>query len=171
MKTALTTLGYTYDEVTSTVYTGMTIGDLLAYIGRAVRGCASATELSKLKPSLTWMLAVTCCCRDNDQGYFYGSSVFYATYLEAQYGTDSGSDGTITGQDIMAGINTDISSDPYPDNFTIIGSNAVGIFANTTPRTRPGRACASPATTTRRSTWPGTSSTPTVLLTLPPSWL
>ncbi len=35
----------------------------------------------------------------------------------------------------MAGINTDISSEPYPDNFTISGTHAVGIFANTSPRT------------------------------------
>ena len=72
---------------------------------------------------------------DNDFGYFTGGTPIYSTYFEATYGTDSGSKGVINGQDIMAGISTDISSDPYPDNFTINGAHAVGIFANASPNT------------------------------------
>ena len=72
---------------------------------------------------------------DNDFGYFMGGTPLYSTYFEATYGTDSGSKGVINGQDIMAGVGTDISSDPYPDNFTINGANAVGIFANASSNT------------------------------------
>ena len=35
----------------------------------------------------------------------------------------------------MTGVNVDVSADPYPDSFKTLGANAVGIFANTAPRT------------------------------------
>ena len=60
----------------------------------------------------------------------------YTQYLEAAYtGADAGSDGTITGADIMAGLHINISADPYPDSFTITGPNAVAIFTNDAPKT------------------------------------
>jgi len=62
-------------------------------------------------------------------------TTLYTDYLEADYGVDAGSDGTITGADIMAGLNLNISADPYPDNFTITGPNAVAIFTNDPPKT------------------------------------
>ncbi len=134
MEAALTTLGFSYDEVTNTAYTGMTVSALLAYkavlyAGTISSGAEQTQTIAYLDASGKLLVS------DNDQGYSTNGSVFYATYLGATYGTDSGSKGPITGQDIMAGINTDISSDPYPDNFTITGANAVGIFANTSPRT------------------------------------
>ena len=65
---------------------------------------------------------------DNDFGYFLNADPLYTTYFESTYVSDSGSDGVLTGQDIMAGINPDISADPYPDDFTIAGTNGVVIF-------------------------------------------
>lgn len=65
---------------------------------------------------------------DNDFGYYNQGQVIYTTYFESTYVSDSGSDGTLTGQDFMAGIDPDISADPYPDDFTITGANGVIIF-------------------------------------------
>jgi hypothetical protein len=53
---------------------------------------------------------------DNDVGYGIGSTLFYQDYLMSLYQTDTGSDGIITGLEMMDGIIIDISADPYPDD-------------------------------------------------------
>ena len=131
--TALTNLGYTYSVVASSSSTGVPVNLLdyqyVIWAGIPSTG-AEATQLMVYLDAGGRALVA-----DNDFGYSMGGTPLYATYFEAVYGMDSGSDGVINGQDIMAGISADISSDPYPDNFTINGSHAVGIFANTAPRT------------------------------------
>jgi hypothetical protein len=68
---------------------------------------------------------------DNDFGYTDRTTVLYQTYFQATYVADAGSDGVIHGVDIEAGTDADISSDPYPDSFTI-GPDAVGITIRNT---------------------------------------
>ena len=53
---------------------------------------------------------------DNDQGYFTNATSFFQNYLMALYQTDAGSDGTITGLEMMTGLTLNISADPYPDD-------------------------------------------------------
>ncbi len=65
---------------------------------------------------------------ENDFGWSMGSHPVYVTYFEATYVSDAGSDGQLTGLGIMAGIDPDISADPYPDDFTISGTNGSVIF-------------------------------------------
>ena len=72
-----------------------------------------------------------------DEGYYantYPGTGFYTNYLQGHLKADSGSQGPITGADIMAGVNMDLTSASYPDSFAL-GPNAVGIFANTAPLT------------------------------------
>ena len=123
---ALATLGYTYLEVSATTFAGMPVADLLEYkavvfIGIPGTGGPQEKAMEYMDAGGSFMVA------DNDVGYAVGSSVFYTTYLQATYLTDAGSDGVVVGTDIMAGISTDISGDPYPDDF-LAGADAVGIF-------------------------------------------
>ena len=51
--------------------------------------------------------------------------------MEAQYGGDdalSNGTGTVVGEDIMNGLSAGITSDPYPDYYTITGANTTRIF-------------------------------------------
>jgi len=133
--TALTSLGYTYNVTTSSGYSSMSVAALTAYEAVLYAGNMSAggTLLSKTTAYLDagGRFLVT----GNDFGYFNGASPLYQTYLEATYLADGGSQGTTTGADIMAGVNPDISSDPYPDSFSLRGPDAVGVFANNAPNT------------------------------------
>ena len=52
----------------------------------------------------------------------------FGTYFQAQYVSDDGSDGLLTGADVMSGIMLDISADPYPDDVVLTGPNATGLF-------------------------------------------
>jgi hypothetical protein len=119
-------LGYTYLVVDTATFLAMSVDDLLEYqavifVHYPSTGAEQNQCMAYLDAGGSLLVA------DNDFGYFEGTSTLYQTYLEATYVSDAGSDGTITGVDIMAGISADISSDPYPDDFTI-GPDAVGIF-------------------------------------------
>lgn len=70
---------------------------------------------------------------ENDEAYFFGGrtgppSTLFGTYFQAQYVSDDGSDGMITGVDLMSGLTLDISADPFPDDVVLTGPNATGLF-------------------------------------------
>lgn len=126
MATALANLGYAYDIVSSSSSTGVP-ADMFAY--DAVLWAGNPSAGAEHTAILTYLdgggrLLVS----DNDFGYFNDGTPLYTGYFQADYLTDSGSDGVITGVDIMAGITTDVSSDPFPDDFAIVGPDATGIF-------------------------------------------
>jgi uncharacterized repeat protein (TIGR01451 family) len=130
---SLTRLGYTYYRVTtSTLPPVETWKNYSAVVWSGSPSGATNTGLIKsyLDAGGSFLIAY------NDLGYFYSTDTLYTDYLEAAYtGADAGSDGLITGADIMAGLHIDISADPYPDSFTITGPNAVAIFTNDAPKT------------------------------------
>ena len=130
---SLTRLGFTFNRVTtSTLPPIATWTDYLAVIWAGSPSSTTNAGLIKSYLDAGGSFMITY----NDFGYFYGTDTLYTDYLEVVYtDDDSGSDGTITGADIMAGVNLDISADPYPDSFTITGPNAVPIFTNDTPKT------------------------------------
>lgn len=129
---SLARLGYTYYRVTtSTLPPVATWTDYSAVLWAG--SPSGATNTAKIKSYLDAGGAFL--ITYNDLGYFYDDDTLYTEYLEAAYtGLDAGSDGTITGADIMAGLNLNISADPYPDSFTITGPNAVAIFTNDPPK-------------------------------------
>ncbi len=130
-KTAMDNLGYTYDVVSSSSSTGIP-ANMLNYMAVLYAGVpSSGAEQNQLIAYLDGggRLVIA----DNDFGYTDRTTVLYQTYFEATYIADSGSDGLIHGVDIEDGTDVDISSDPYPDSF-MIGADATGIFANTSPR-------------------------------------
>ncbi len=128
---SLTRMGFTYYRVTtSTLPPVETWTTYSAVIWTGSPSGATNTSLIKSYLDAGGAFLITY----NDFGYFYNTDTLYTDYLEADYGTDAGSDGTITGADIMAGLNINISADPYPDSFTITGPNAVAIFTNDPPK-------------------------------------
>jgi len=111
----LIALGKTYTRVTNTVAMGMTTSDWLMYDAILWVGVPSVGEEQDS--------CIAYCngggnlgVMDNDVGYGTGSTLFYQDYLMSLYQTDTGSDGIITGLDMMDGIIADISADPYPDD-------------------------------------------------------
>jgi hypothetical protein len=130
---SLTRMGYTYYRVTaSTLPPVETWTTYSAVIWTGSPSGSTNTGLIKSYLDAGGAFLITY----NDLGYFYGTDTLYTDYLEASYtGADAGSDGWITGADIMAGLHLDISADPYPDSFTITGPNAVAIFTNDAPKT------------------------------------
>jgi uncharacterized repeat protein (TIGR01451 family) len=130
---ALDNLGYDYERVSSASATGIpaTLTDYAAvlYAGVPSSGAIADQLIAYLDAGGNLLVA------DNDFGWSMGSHILYTEYFQATYIADAGSRGPIEGVDIMAGINLDISSDPWPDNFALNGPDAVGIFANTSPRT------------------------------------
>lgn len=128
MATAVSNLGYTYAIVNSATFAATDVADLLQhqavlYAGIVSSGVEQAKAMEYMDAGGSFLVA------DNDLGWDNRTtpSVFYATYLQAVYSTDAGSDGVLTGVDIMAGLNPDISSDPFPDDFTV-ESDGVEIF-------------------------------------------
>jgi len=125
MIAALAANNFTSFAVTRAVFEGMSIDDLLAYNAVFYAGSSSgdgwAKAMAYLDAGGRFLIA------DNDLGWSNNASTFYQTYLQATYHSDSGSDGVLTGMDIMAGINPDISPDPYPDDFTV-GAQGTEIF-------------------------------------------
>jgi uncharacterized repeat protein (TIGR01451 family) len=123
---ALNNLWYTYIVTSSDSGTGIpaTLADYqgVIYAGIPNTGPEMNQLMAYLDAGGRLLIA------SNDLGYSRNGSTLYTTYLQARYYNDAGSDGVITGVDIMAGVNTDISSDPYPDDFTVNGPDAVGIF-------------------------------------------
>jgi hypothetical protein len=78
---------------------------------------------------------------DNDFSYSYGTTPWCHDYIMSDYVSDAGSDGTITGMDIMAGLTFDISADPYPDDvlpYTGAYGTGVPIFLAPTGTTYSG---------------------------------
>lgn len=130
---SLTRLGYTYDRKTFSA--APPVASWTDYAVVIWSGSASSTTTygpaikSYLDAGGRFLMAYY------DFGYYFKADPLYTTYFEATYIADSGSDGPITGADIMAGVNLDISADPYPDSFSINGPNGVALFTNTAPRT------------------------------------
>lgn len=130
IEVVLTTLGHTFTRLDSSAAVALTANDVrntynaTFYMGVASSGTEQDWAIALMDAGGNLMIA------DNDWGYNYGSGGYpmYTTYFEATYGTDSGSAGVLTGQGIMSGINPDISADPYPDDFTISGTNGSVIF-------------------------------------------
>jgi len=130
METALTNLGYTYLQVTRDAFQAMAVADLLEYQAVLYAGGYSSDSWAKARAYLdaggSFLIA------DNDLGWSQGGTVFYQTYLQSTYVSDAGSDGQLTGLDIMTGINPNISADPYPDDFTV-GAEGTCIFDAPSP--------------------------------------
>ncbi len=125
MEAALTANGYTFLRVTAGVFESMPVADILAYQAVFWAGNTTSTYTDDLIEYLDngGRLYIS----DNDLGFSNNASVFYQTYLQATYNGDNGGDGVVTGLDIMAGLNPDITADPYPDYFTV-GAEGVEIF-------------------------------------------
>lgn len=124
----LTALSHTFTRLNSADAILLTPNDVMTtynatfYMGTASSGSEADWCMALMDAGGNLLVA------DNDFGYFMNSNLIYTTYFEATYVSDAGSDGTLTGQGIMAGINPDISADPYPDDFTIAGTNGTVIF-------------------------------------------
>ena len=133
LESALTALGYTYADVENTAFTSMDVSDLLGY--KAVFYAGTPSSGSEDTQAVAYLdaggrLLVT----DHDYAFYYCDGGYGSpaqlgiNYLKCHYVSDSGSTGVLTGTDIMAGINPDVSSDPYPDDITLLDSDPVGIF-------------------------------------------
>lgn len=135
--TALQALGYTYDvAATRTAFEAMTVSQLLAYRAVIYSGPTDTSTSVTDNPSNTLLRAYLDAGGrvmhvDNDEGYYDWPSTYYQQYLQATFGGDDpGADQSITGEDIMAGIVTNVNSDPFPDYFTP-GPDGVRIFRYT----------------------------------------
>ncbi len=118
METALTANGYSYLRVTTTAFNAMPVADILAY--KAVFHAGNSYSTSTQPKLIEYLDAGgSLYISDNDLGFFNNTTVFYQTYLQATYVSDAPANTAITGEDIMAGFNPDISADPYPDDFTV----------------------------------------------------
>jgi len=117
MISSLEANGHTCVTKTRDEFEAMAVDELLVYDAVFYAGGYSGDSWAKVMAYLDaggrFFIA------DNDLGYGNRDTTFYQTYLQAAYVSDGGSDGILTGKDIMAGINPDISSDPYPDDFTV----------------------------------------------------
>jgi len=126
MESALTTLGHTYMDVESAAFTSMSIDDLLNY--RAVFYAGIPSQGSEQAQAIAYMDAGgNFYVSDNDIGFNYNGTLFYNTYLQATYVSDDPEIDALIGEDIMAGVDPDISDDPYPDDFTV-SAEGVRIF-------------------------------------------
>ncbi len=125
MGSALSANNYAYTTIDRDTFEGMSIDDLFDYDAVFYAGGYTEDDWAKAMEYLDeggrFFIA------DNDLGYNHIGTDFYQTYLQATYQSDAGSDGVVTGMDMMNGINPDISSDPYPDDFTV-GAEGVEIF-------------------------------------------
>lgn len=125
MIAALAAEGYRYAATDRTAFEAMSMDDLFNYDAVFYAGSYSGDSWAKAMAYLD--AGGRLFIADNDLGYSNNASTFYQTYLQSTYVSDAGSLGVLTGMDIMAGINPDISADPYPDDFTF-GASAVEIF-------------------------------------------
>ncbi|CAG0936880.1 Serine protease AprX [Thermoflexales bacterium] len=135
--TALQSLNYTYGvAATRTAFEAMTVGQLLAYEAVIYSGPTDTSTTANDNPSNTLLRAYLDAGGrvmhvDNDEGYYDRASPYYTEYLQANYGGDDpGTDQSITGEDIMVGIVTNVNNDLYPDYFTP-GPDGVRIFRYT----------------------------------------
>jgi subtilisin family serine protease len=127
MQAALTNLGYTFLPVTDAVFRTIPVSELLEYEAVFYAGAAPVDSL----PFLTAYLDAggSLLIADNDLGFFRGTTPFYQVYLQATYVEDNAGD-FLTGEDLMAGLDLDITPDPFPDGFTV-GAEATRIFKYT----------------------------------------
>ncbi len=129
IEAALTALGDTYVEVDSTAFTALNVATIIAgydaviYVGIPSSGSEQTQCIAYLDAGGSLLIT------DNDFAYNYcdGTYPLCTTYLQAEY-NDEDSGGVLTGADIMAGVNPDITADSHPDDFTLTGTDAVGIF-------------------------------------------
>lgn len=147
---SLTSLGYTYDVMTVANFNLMTPAALLGYKGvlyaGSNSGCSSCSLLMQYLDAGGRLIIA-----DNDLGYSNGSSLFYRQYLEANYVADDATvdNGSVVGDDFMTGLSGAINLDPYPDQYTISGTNTIQIFHYST--TGPGNNGPAASMTTRNS--------------------
>jgi cytoskeletal protein RodZ len=136
MQAALDSLGYTYLGVTDTVFRTIPVSELLEYEAVFYAGAAPVDSLPFLVAYLD--AGGSLLIADNDLGFFRGTTVFYQQYLQATYNADDGGN-LITGEDFMAGLDLDITADPWPDDF-IVGAEGVRIFKYATSNFAAGSA-------------------------------
>jgi hypothetical protein len=120
MEDALNSLGYPYEEIADTnnypAFRALKADSLTEYYAVFYVGVPSADTIDLLTEYMDkgGSLYIT----DNDIGYNKRDSVFYKTYLQSSYVADNGGD-VLSGQGIFTGFTMDITSDPYPDAFSV----------------------------------------------------
>ena len=134
-------LGYSSEIVQASWYVGFprNLADYRAviYIGDVYRG-ATYTQLTNYLDAGGKLLFSS-----NAYGIravLGGDLRFMNNYLEATFEGEFpyAASIPITGTDLMTGVNTTTSSDPYPEYFSLNGPHATGIFANPNPGTWTG---------------------------------
>ncbi len=129
LETALTALGYTWVDVESSGFTGMTIDDLLAY--KAVFYTGYLSSGSEQDQAAAYLDAGGRLLNVDDgfvNLYCTSSYTFCPNYLQLDPVSTNGGNGVLTGMDFMAGVNPDLSSATSVDDFTFSGPDAAGIF-------------------------------------------
>ena len=135
VETWLNILGVTYTRMNSSEIVALPTSDWLMY--DAVIWVGSPSSIVEQDSSTAYLDAGgNLVAWDNDVGYYTNSTSYFLDYLMAAYQTDAGSDGTITGLDMMTGLTQDISADPYPDdvlpNTGLYGTGVPTFLAPTT---------------------------------------
>ena len=143
LQSALTTLEVGFIAVTPDEFRALSVAELLDYEAIFYAGVLDSTASSGTDHTLLvsyldggGALYVS----DNDLGYYHRDTDptgFYGTYLQATYVSDDPGIDALVGEDMMAGLNPDISADPYPDDLTVqaegvrifqfTGGNAAGV--------------------------------------------
>jgi Subtilase family/Carboxypeptidase regulatory-like domain len=127
---ALAALGYTYDVIASSTFEAMPLADIQSYqvVIYAGNTGSFADSPSNLKLMAYLDAGGRLLIADNDLGFFNHGFPFYTTYLQATYNEDdAAAKDDLRGEDIMAGVDSSVASDPYPDTFTP-GPSATRIF-------------------------------------------
>ena len=130
----MTNLGYTYDYVSNTVFEGYPLATLQQYQAVMYAGNTGTTAASASNVKLMEYLDAggRLLIADNDLGFFNDGFAFYDTYLQATFGGDDpGADQSLTGEDIMAGADTNVNADLFPDYFTPASAQSTRIFKYT----------------------------------------
>ena len=111
----LTALGETYTRMTAAAALLLPTSDWLMYDAVLYHG---TTSVGAQLDSCTAYVAGggNLLVMDNDEGFFFNATPLWLDYLMADYVSDAGSDGVLTGLDMMGGIDPDISADPFPDD-------------------------------------------------------
>jgi len=126
MTNALASLGYPFETVSNAAFEALPVDDLLGY--SAVLYAGNAGSAGNIGHLVDFLDAGGCLfISENDLGYSNNSTAFYTSYLQANYIQDDGGD-LLTGVGIMAGLNPDITPDPYPDSFSV-GTEGTLIFS------------------------------------------
>lgn len=126
MQSALAELGVTFGGVTESQFQALSIEQLLCYdavMFTSTTGYEGSPSVSELKLMAYLDAGGSLYISDNDLGYYRNSSAFYTNYLQANYVLDNGGE-LLTGEDIMLGLDLDISPDPFPDGFTVEAEGA-----------------------------------------------